>query len=87
MNFFKDLFFDIKLYFRKGFLIFFSLILISALLDFFAVISFIPIINILFPDIVSGGEQILQFYVKTFDFFNLEYNTVSLIILIITIFF
>ena len=86
-NFFKDLFFDIKLYFRKSFIIFFSLILISAILDFFAVISFIPIINLLFPDIVSGGDQILQFYIKSFDFFNLEYNTISLITLIITVFF
>ena len=87
MNFFKELFIDTKLHLGKNFFIIFSLILISTILDFFAIISFIPIINILFPSMVSGSEQILEIYIKFFNFLNVEYNAISLIVLIIAIYF
>ncbi len=87
MNFFKDLFIDTKLYLGKNFFTIFFLILISTILDFFAVISFIPIIDILFPNMVSGSEQILEIYIKFFNLLSFEYNAISLTFLIITIFF
>ena len=36
---------------------------------------------------VSGSEQILEIYIKFFNFLNVEYNAISLIILIIAIYF
>ena len=87
MNFLIELFNYSKIHFEKKFFIIFTLVLISALLDFFAIISFIPIINILFPDTISGSERILEFYVRFFDLLNIDYNAVSLSLLIILIFF
>ncbi len=87
MNFLIELFNYSKIHFEKKFFIIFTLVLISALLDFFAIISFIPIINILFPDTISGSEKILEFYLRFFDLLNIDYNAVSLSLLIILIFF
>lgn len=87
MNFLIELFNYSKIHFEKKFFIIFTLVLISALLDFFAIISFIPIINILFPDTMSGSERILEFYLRFFDLLNINYNAVSLSLLIILIFF
>lgn len=87
MNFLIELFNYTKIHFEKKFFIIFTLILVSALLDFFAVISFIPIINILFPDVISGSEKILEFYLRIFDLFNIDYNAISLSFLIILIYF
>tara|TARA_Y100000389_G_C17470722_1_gene530460 strand:- start:8211 stop:9893 length:1683 start_codon:yes stop_codon:yes gene_type:complete len=87
MNFLIELFNYTKIHFEKKFFIIFTLILVSALLDFFAVISFIPIINILFPDVISGSEKILEFYLRIFDLLNIDYNAISLSFLIILIYF
>ena len=87
MNFLIELFNYTKIHFEKKFFIIFTLILVSALLDFFAVISFIPIIHILFPDVISGSEKILEFYHRIFHLLNIDYNAISLSFLIILIYF
>lgn len=87
MNFFIELFNETKHHFGKKFIIIFFLVLISALLDFFAVISILPIINVLFPNIIAGSEEIINFYKIFFNFFNLQFNSLNLITLIIITFF
>ena len=86
MDFYKSLFLDIRYHFGNKFFIFFSIIFLSALLDLFAVISFLPIIEILFPGTIIKNDAITQFLNTYLEFLNLSNNIPLLVLLIITIF-
>ena len=86
MEFFKTLFKDTRVYFGNKFLIFFSLIFTSALLDFFAIISFFPILEILFPGDIVKNEKFSQLIEKYTSFIGINNNTALLLIILIIIF-
>ena len=85
MDFFKSLFSDSRIYFGNKFIFFFLLIFISAILDFFAVVSLLPVIELLFPDTLSQNQNISNFLDNYLNFLNLENNVPLLILLIILI--
>ena len=86
MEFYKPLLSGIRYHFGNKIFIFFSIIFFSALLDLFAVISFLPIIEILFPGTVIQNDNLTQFINTYLEFFNLNDSVPVLVLLIITIF-
>ncbi len=86
MEFYKSLLSEIRYHFGNKIFIFFSIIFFSALLDLFAVISFLPIIEVLFPGTVIQNDNLTQFLNTYLEFFNLNDSIPVLVLLIITIF-